>query len=85
MAITEALGCGTPVIITDACHFPEVAEAGAGLVTSLDATEVAEAMLQLVPSPETCEQMGKAGASLVRDDYTWPAIAARLDSALGLE
>ncbi len=85
MAITEALGCGTPVIITEACHFPEVADAGAGLVTSLDAAAVAEAMLQLASSPETCEQMGRAGASLVRDHYTWPAIAARLDTALGLE
>ena len=46
---------------------------------------VAEAMLQLASSPETCEQMGRAGASLVRDHYTWPAIAARLDTALGLE
>ena len=85
MAITEALGCGTPVIITEACHFPEVADTGAGLVTSLDAAAVAEAMLQLASSPETCEQMGRAGASLVRDHYTWPAIAARLDTALGLE
>ena len=85
MAITEALGCGTPVVITEACHFPEVAEAGAGLVTPLDPEAVGQAMHEVVSSTDARSRMGSAGAALVREHYTWPAIAARLDTALGLE
>ena len=32
MAILEALACRLPCLITTACHFPELAEAGGGIV-----------------------------------------------------
>lgn len=77
MAITEALACGVPVAITEACHFPEVADAGAGMVTPLDAEAIAGGLRRILEDPVAAARMGEAGARLVRDNYTWPRIAER--------
>ncbi|MEJ5022231.1 glycosyltransferase [Ochrobactrum vermis] len=81
VAITEALACGVPVAITDACHFPEVAEAGAGVVCSLDPMAVASALERILEDPDRAKRMGAAGAKLVRDNYTWPRIALQTIAA----
>lgn len=81
VAITEALACGVPVAITDACHFPEVAEAGAGVVCALDPMAVAAALEQILEDPDGAKRMGAAGARLVRANYTWPRIALQTIAA----
>lgn len=75
VAITEALACGVPVVITDACHFPEVADAAAGIVGSVDASAVASGLAAILSDGDKAAQMGAAGARLVREKYTWPQIA----------
>ena len=75
LAITEALGCGLPVAITHECHFPEVAEVGAGIITAVDPSEFAEAMLRITSDETAASQMGEAGRQLVLDRFTWPSIA----------
>ncbi|RCS22657.1 glycosyltransferase [Phyllobacterium salinisoli] len=77
VAITEALACGLPVIITDACHFPEVESSGAGLICSLDAAAVADALATVLRDPQAARTMGERGGALVRQHYTWPKIAHR--------
>ena len=42
MSITEAMAYRKPLVITQGCHRPEVAEFGAGRVVKLDARAVAE-------------------------------------------
>ncbi|KAB2717229.1 glycosyltransferase [Brucella intermedia] len=81
VAITEALACGVPVAITDACHFPEVGEAGAGIVSPLDPMAVAAALERILEDPDRAARMGAAGAKLVRDNYTWPHIAVQTIAA----
>ncbi|GAA5624400.1 GDP-mannose:cellobiosyl-diphosphopolyprenol alpha-mannosyltransferase [Brucella sp. NBRC 12952] len=81
VAITEALACGVPVVITDACHFPEVAEANAGIVCQLSAQAVAIGLTTVLENPERAAEMGQAGLKLVRDNYTWPQIAAQTINA----
>jgi len=78
MAITEALACGLPAVISRECHFPEVAEAGAGVVTELNADAVADGLERLLTNPQQREAMGEAGRLLVRTRFTWPVIAAKL-------
>ncbi|WP_079210711.1 glycosyltransferase [Brucella pituitosa] len=86
VAITEALACGVPVVITDACHFPEVAEANAGVVCQLSAQAVAQGLATVLENPERASQMGQAGLKLVADNYTWPRIAAQtIDAYRGFE
>jgi glycosyltransferase involved in cell wall biosynthesis len=77
VAILEALACGTPAIVSDACHFPEVAEVGAGEVVPLDATAIAAALGRVLADAGRRERMGEAGRGLVTARFTWPAIAAR--------
>ncbi len=76
IAITEALAMGTPVVITKACHFPEVTEVGAGIETDLDATQVADGLERVLSDRDASARMGQAGAALVRDRFTWPKVAS---------
>ena len=60
------------------CHFPEVAEAGAGEIVPLDAAAIAAALGRVLADarlPTT--RMGKAGRELVAARFTWPRIAER--------
>jgi len=75
VAVTESLACGTPVVISDQCHFPEVQEVGAGRVVACDAKATGEALLQVLSDADLAARMGQAGARLVRERYTWPKVA----------
>jgi glycosyltransferase involved in cell wall biosynthesis len=77
MAVTEAMACGLPVVISEACHFPEVAKLEAGEVTPLDDGAIAAALERVLRSPSLQESMGKAGRQLVVSRFTWPAIGRR--------
>ncbi|MCL4190260.1 MAG: glycosyltransferase [Thermoguttaceae bacterium] len=78
MAILESLACGTPVVISDACRFPDVARVGAGRVVALNATQLAEALLEVLSDCELRRRMSDAGRRLVGDRFTWPQIASRM-------
>ena len=80
VAILEAMACGTPVVVSDACHFPEVATAGAGEVVPLDAAAVAAALGRVLSDPARAA-MGRAGRAMVFERYTWPIVAERLVKA----
>jgi glycosyltransferase involved in cell wall biosynthesis len=75
IAITEALALGRPVVVTRACHFPEVSQVGAGIETDLDANGVAGALLEVLQGLDRAAAMGRAGAALVRERFTWPMVA----------
>ena len=75
VAITEALALGTPVVVSRDCHFPEVTEVGAGIETSLDPADVAEALARTLADADLRRTAGEAGATLVRERFTWPRIA----------
>jgi glycosyltransferase involved in cell wall biosynthesis len=77
LAITEALGMGVPAVISTECHFPEVATTHAGHITPLDAGAIAAALLDVLAEPARRGEMGRAGARMVREHYTWPKIARR--------
>jgi len=75
MAILEALAARVPAVISDACHFPEVAERGAGEVVPLDAAAVAAALDRTLSDPDRRRAMGAAGRQLVEERYTWARVA----------
>lgn len=77
IAALEAMACGTPVVLSTSCYFPEVAKAGAGYVVELDAREIATALSQLMEDKERAKAMGVAARNLVEQKYTWPEIAMR--------
>ncbi|MCC5828284.1 MAG: glycosyltransferase, partial [Phycisphaeraceae bacterium] len=75
IAITEAVACGVPSVITEGCHFPEVQEANAGFVVPLDSKKVAEALLRILGDKELRLTMSNNGRTLIRQRFTWPIIA----------
>lgn len=77
IAITEALAMGLPVVISRACHYPEVTEVGAGIETDLDPTQIADALRRILSDRAESTRMGQAGARLVRERFTWPMVARR--------
>jgi glycosyltransferase involved in cell wall biosynthesis len=78
IAILEAMACGLPVVITRQCHFPEVAEAGAGLVIESEVGQLAAAMEQLLGDPQLRQAMGSNGRRLISEKFTWNIIADQM-------
>ncbi|MBA8878913.1 glycosyltransferase involved in cell wall biosynthesis [Phyllobacterium myrsinacearum] len=76
VAILEALACGLPVVISDACHFPEVRVARAGAVVSLVPEDVASGLSAILDDTTMASAMGENGRRLIREQYTWPQIAS---------
>ncbi|MEX2521023.1 MAG: glycosyltransferase [Paracoccaceae bacterium] len=83
IAIIEALACGAPVLISEGCHFPEVAAASAGRVLPLSVEAFAAALGEVADDPAAAAAMGAAGRRLVSERYTWSAIAAEMLRAYG--
>lgn len=77
MTITETMASGVPVVITKSCHFPEVAEVGAGLVVDLSAEDIANALLHIVRDEANRKKSGELARQLVLSKFTWPTIAER--------
>jgi len=76
MAITEALACSTPVVISKDCHFPEVNDANAGYVTNLSPEEISNAFSNLAISTEKRQQFADSARKLVYENYLWEKIAS---------
>ncbi len=80
MAITEALAWGRPVVISEQCHFPAVAEVGAGHVVRLDAAEIASKIMELLSDPAAAEAMGTRGRAMVFERYRWESIGTQVEA-----
>ena len=78
LAVTEAMACRSPVVISTSCHFPEVREAGAGVITDLNATDIADGLMTVLGTHEQASMMGKAGRELVTSRFTWPSVAGQM-------
>lgn len=74
----EAMACGLPIIITRQCHFPEVAEARAGIVIEPNADQLADALNKLLDNPRLCKEMGENGRRLVMEKFTWDKVADQM-------
>jgi glycogen(starch) synthase len=71
----EAMACGTAVVASDLACLRELVPTSAGtLVPAEDPRALAEAINQLVATPERLAQMGAAGPEVARA-YSWEAIA----------
>lgn len=77
-ALLEAMAAGLPVVISEHCNLPEVAEHGGGFVVPLDAESVSEAIGKLLTDARLGARMGSAARKLVGERYTWPSVAAAM-------
>lgn len=78
VAAIEAMGMGLPVITTDQCNVPEIAENDAGFVVGATTSEIANAIVELFAAPEVRRRaVGANARRLVRERFTWDGIAGR--------
>jgi glycosyltransferase involved in cell wall biosynthesis len=72
-----ALGAGTPLLLSDAGGFPEVARTGAArMVPSGDPAALAVALSELLGDPAALAALREGAAAAVAGRYSWSAIAA---------
>ena len=75
-AVLEAMSTGIPVVISEQCNFPEVAESRAGRVVRNDVTDVANAICDYLGDDGRRRTAGENGRRLVEERYAWPKVAA---------
>lgn len=76
IAVAEAMAAGLPVIVTPGVQIAsEISAANAGLVVEGEVETLFGAIAQLLTSPSLRNTLGNNGKDLVRDRYTWQAIA----------
>lgn len=81
-AMFEAMAARLPVVISDTLNFaPEVAHTGAGRVVPREPEAFAEAVVQLLASPDTRRAMGEQGAQLAAR-YSWSAIGKQMERTI---
>ncbi|HAG81049.1 MAG TPA: group 1 glycosyl transferase [Cyanobacteria bacterium UBA12227] len=79
IAVAEAMAAGLPVIVTEGVQIAqEIAKANAGLVVQGEENALADAIAQLLNSPNLRQQYGENGKRLVSYHYSWTAIAQQL-------
>jgi glycosyltransferase involved in cell wall biosynthesis len=72
---------GVPVIVTTGVGAAEVVrEAGGGLVVDGAPAALAAAIDRLTGDAGLSRAMGEAGRRHVRDHYSWPSVAARMET-----
>ncbi len=80
IAVAEAMAAGLPVVVTPEVQIsPEIMAADAGLVVAGDVAPLADAIAQLLASPEFRQQLGENGKRLASHRYCWSAIASHLN------
>jgi glycosyltransferase involved in cell wall biosynthesis len=78
MAVLEAMACGLPVLLTPGCNFPEVVDAGAGIVVPREIGALGEALGALLLNRERRAGMGRLARKLVQERFTWPQVVAQM-------
>ncbi len=81
--LMEGWLCGVPAIVNAGCAVTrEHCEASGGGVWVEDADEFSEAVRRLLDDAPLRDRMGAAGRRYVLGEYAWPAVTARMESAI---
>ena len=78
VAALEALNMGVPAIVSEQCHFPEIAAAHAGWVVKTEVPALQQALTEVLENGDTANAaIGENGRWLARA-YRWEAVSARM-------
>ncbi len=79
--VLEAMAEGCPVAVTPEVGLaPVVAQSGAGVVTPSEPEHLAAALQALLADPAGRRAMGEQGAATVRREFSWDAVAERMEA-----
>ncbi len=84
--ILEAMSMGRPVITADTPGCRETTQNGVNgyLVRQRDSTDLAEAMVKLLESPQTAEKMGRASRRIAQNKYDVKKVNRVILNSMGL-
>ena len=74
MAVLEALGCGIPVLLTQACNVPEVVEEEAGFVVPPAVEKISQALGEIIRDDRLRQEMGRKAKQLAKSRFTWDRV-----------
>jgi glycosyltransferase involved in cell wall biosynthesis len=77
IVVLEAGATGTPVLLTDQCGIPEVAEHGGGEVVEATVAGLERGLLSMLRDPAALAHKGAALKSYVEKTYLWDNLAPR--------
>jgi glycosyltransferase involved in cell wall biosynthesis len=77
-AALEAAAAGLPLLLTTACHVPEVAEANAGAVCSEDVASIAGALDRLLNDLDYRKCCSDNARSMARERFSLTTVVDRL-------
>jgi glycosyltransferase involved in cell wall biosynthesis len=79
MAIIEAMACGIPVLITDACHMNDVVEWRAGKVVPVSVDGIEAGLRELLGMDKAAlAEMGLRGREVAHGTFNWSRIGSQL-------
>lgn len=79
-AALEAIARGVPAVVTPEVGLAgAIAEAGCGDIVSADAGLWERALARLLADGDRRREMGEAGIRMAREEFSWPAVAARME------
>ncbi len=79
VAALESLCVGTPAIVTEACHLPEVADCAAGWQIETDAEELKTALREsLETSASDRLTLGRNARQLAARRFSWDVVSAKM-------
>jgi len=78
--ILEAMAVGCPVIVTPEVGLaPTVRNSNVGLVVEGTPENLGAAINTLLRNPDQCRRMGEAGRRIAREQFSWAAIARKME------
>lgn len=81
--VLEALGCGTPVLITDRCGIAPQIKDRAGLVVPYDEGALSVAIRRLVEDAGLRERLAEGGRRVLEEEFSWEPIVGQLEELYG--
>jgi poly(glycerol-phosphate) alpha-glucosyltransferase len=79
IAVLEAMASRLPVLVTPACHFPDVEIDGAGFIRNPDPDDLAEGLRSLMAMTDSDRrEMGERGRKCAETRFSATAVSARM-------
>jgi glycogen synthase len=78
LVATEAMACGTPVVVSDTGGLREIVAEGTGLTfPPQDAEQLADRIAEVLTDHDLARRLVEAGHARIRERYDWADVAAR--------
>jgi len=78
LVATEAMACGTPVVVSDTGGLREIVVEGTGLTfPPQDAEQLADRLAEILTDPSLAERLVARGRERIRARYDWADVASR--------